>query len=42
MSRFKGSTSVDLDKIIEVAKINPENAILMIATYLKIKENHNQ
>lgn len=32
------SKSVDLDKIVEVAKHNPENAILMVVTYLKIKE----
>jgi len=38
MSRFKGSTSVDLDKIEEVAKVNPENAILMLVAYLRIKE----
>ena len=38
MSRFKGSSRVDLDKIIEVAKTNPENAILMLVTYLKLRE----
>ena len=36
--RFKGSTSVDLDKVEEVAMVNPKNAILMLVTYLKIKE----
>jgi hypothetical protein len=34
----KASTSVDLDKVIEVAPVNPENAILMLVAYLKIKE----
>lgn len=38
MSKSKGSTSVDLDKIIEVSKTNPENTILMIVTYLKLKK----
>ena len=38
-SRFKGSSSVDLDKIEEVAKVNCNNAILMIVTYLRLKEN---
>jgi len=37
-SRFKGSTSVDLDKVEEVAMVNPKNAILMLVAYLKIKE----
>lgn len=36
--RFKGSTSVDLDKVLEVAEVNPKNAILMLVAYLKIKE----
>jgi len=34
----KGSISVDLDKVEEVAMVNPENAILMLVAYLKIKE----
>jgi len=34
----KGSTSVDLDKVQEVAMVNPHNAILMLVAYLKIKE----
>lgn len=38
MGRFKGSTSVDLDRVKEVAEVNPTNAILMLVTYLKIKE----
>lgn len=35
---FKGSSEVDLDKVLEVAKHNPKNAILMLVAYLKIKE----
>lgn len=35
---MRGSTSVDLNKIEEVAMVNPENAILMLVIYLKIKE----
>ena len=31
------SVSVNLDKVIKVAKKNPENAIMMLVTYLKIK-----
>lgn len=34
-----GSNSVDLDKVIEVAKKNPANAIMMLVVYLKLKEN---
>lgn len=30
------SKSVDLNKIIEISKKNPINAILMLVTYLKI------
>ena len=37
-SKFKGSSSVDLDKVAEVARVNPANAILMLVAYLKIKE----
>lgn len=42
MNKHKGSTSVNLDKIIEVAKTNPANAILMTVTYLKLKEKEKQ
>jgi len=35
---MRGSTSVDLDKIEEVAMVNPKNAILMLVAYLKLKE----
>ncbi len=34
------SSSVDLDKVLEVAEHNPENAILMLVAYLKIKERN--
>jgi len=38
VSRFRGSTSVDLDKVEEVGIVNPQNAILMLVTYVKINE----
>lgn len=31
------SSSVDLDKVVEVAKKNPSNAIMMLVTYLKLE-----
>ena len=40
--RFKGSTSVDLDKVAEIAVVNPKNAILMLVAYLKINEKGEQ
>ena len=42
MNRFKGSTSIDLDKVEEIARANPKNAILMLVAYLKIKERKNR
>ena len=33
------SKSVNLDLIYDIAKTNPANAILMLVTYLKIKES---
>lgn len=37
MIKHGQSSSVDLDKVIEVAKKNPSDAIMMLVTYLKIK-----
>ena len=34
---FGQSKSVDLDKVVEVAKKNPSNAILMLVAYLKLE-----
>jgi len=42
MGKFKGSTSVDLDKVEEIAEVNPKNAILMLITYLKIKKKEKK
>lgn len=36
--KYKGSTSVDLDVVEEVNKVNSKNAVQMLIIYLKIKE----
>lgn len=34
------SHSVDLDKVVEISKTNPKNAILMLVAYLKLRDGH--
>jgi len=36
--KYRGSTSVNLDIVEEVNKVNTKNAVQMIIIYLKIKE----
>ena len=36
------SSSVDLDKVVEIGKTNPANAILMLVTYLKLQRTNKE